>query len=292
MASPIPPPPSKEAQENAFGAFANPNPRTRVGEDPQEPKYDKVRDVHGRLVSNKRANQPYLSYGKWKMKQEELEREKAERAKRRAEKTAKGEKLEKEDLDEPEESAIVALLKVFLVCLLFVSLTGKFVTGSFTFGYKGKWVQLKTYWPPTEKTFTEAELAHYDGTTLKLPIYIAIDGDVYDVSASPRIYGPGGSYSHFAGIDAARAFTTGCFVIHRTHDLRGLSQPELDAVEHWKDFFRNSEKYSYVGKVIHPPIDPNSPLPPRCDAQGNAIPDDIPPLNKKVPAKEAHGGEL
>ncbi len=29
------------------------------------------------------------------------------------------------------------------------------------------------------------------------------------------------------GVDAARAFGTGCFETHRTHDLRGLSEAEL-----------------------------------------------------------------
>jgi hypothetical protein len=32
-----------------------------------------------------------------------------------------------------------------------------------------------------------------------------------------------------AGVDAARAFGTGCFKEHRTHDLRGLSDSELQA---------------------------------------------------------------
>lgn len=32
-----------------------------------------------------------------------------------------------------------------------------------------------------------------------------------------------------AGVDAARAFGTGCFKDHRTHDLRGLSESELQA---------------------------------------------------------------
>lgn len=31
-----------------------------------------------------------------------------------------------------------------------------------------------------------------------------------------------------AGRDAARAFTTGCFETHLTHDLRGLSAQELE----------------------------------------------------------------
>jgi len=71
-----------------------------------------------------------------------------------------------------------------------------------------------------------------------------IDGDVYDVSKG-NSYQPGGAYNHLwvyitgvpilrfssqkcsVGIDAARAFGTGCFQTHRTHDLRGLSETEL-----------------------------------------------------------------
>ena len=67
------------------------------------------------------------------------------------------------------------------------------------------------------------------------------------MSSNSRVYGPGGSYAvmyvppppflhtvfaqtgtHIrAGVDAARAFGTGCFKDHRTHDLRGLSTSEL-----------------------------------------------------------------
>ena len=76
-----------------------------------------------------------------------------------------------------------------------------------------------------------------------------IDGDVYDVSSNRRVYGPGGSYHIMyvfsydlvfpsliascslmhcrAGKDAARAYGTGCFQAHQTHDLRGLSEKEL-----------------------------------------------------------------
>lgn len=35
------------------------------------------------------------------------------------------------------------------------------------------------------------------------------------------------SFNCSVGIDAARAFGTGCFATHRTHDLRGLSEAEL-----------------------------------------------------------------
>lgn len=60
-------------------------------------------------------------------------------------------------------------------------------------------------------------------------MYVALDGDVYDVSggSGQRTYGPGGGYSIFAGRDAARAFVTGCFRTHLTYDLRGLSEKQL-----------------------------------------------------------------
>jgi predicted heme/steroid binding protein len=42
---------------------------------------------------------------------------------------------------------------------------------------------------------TPSELARYDGSSEKRPVYVAIDGEVYDVSANRRIYGKGGSYN-------------------------------------------------------------------------------------------------
>lgn len=39
------------------------------------------------------------------------------------------------------------------------------------------------------KTFSETELLKYDGSDPTLPIYLAIDEIVYDVSANPRMYG-------------------------------------------------------------------------------------------------------
>jgi hypothetical protein len=40
-------------------------------------------------------------------------------------------------------------------------------------------------------------------------------------------YSKGGSYHHFAGKDAARAYVTGCFEDHLTHDMRGLSYDQI-----------------------------------------------------------------
>lgn len=58
---------------------------------------------------------------------------------------------------------------------------------------------------------TEEELKKYTGAEEGEPIYLAIDGVIFDVSASPAFYGPGGHYHHFVGRDATRAWITECW---------------------------------------------------------------------------------
>jgi len=90
------------------------------------------------------------------------------------------------------------------------------------------------------------------------------------------------------GVDAARAFGTGCFKTHRTHDTRGMSESELQvkscfclafpdsyrpllqSLAHWKNFYAEHEGYVRVGRVSHPPIDPASPIPEHCDPNKEA----------------------
>ncbi|KAI5477990.1 hypothetical protein MNV49_005682 [Pseudohyphozyma bogoriensis] len=117
---------------------------------------------------------------------------------------------------------------------------------------------------PREILLNDQELAMHDGTHEGFPIFIAIDGDVYDVSAAPKTYGPGGGYSFFAGKDAARAYVTGCFKDHLTHDLRGLSEKELASLEGWKQFYKNHKKYFKVGHVLHQAIPEDAPIPAPC----------------------------
>ncbi|KAL1837517.1 hypothetical protein VTJ49DRAFT_3684 [Mycothermus thermophilus] len=144
---------------------------------------------------------------------------------------------------------------------------------------------------------TPSELAQYDGTDPSKPIYLAINGTIYDVSSNPRTYGPGGSYHYFAGCDAARAYVTGCFAEDRTPDMRGveemflpLDDPVVDRhwsaaelaemkkkereealkkvhehLEHWVKFFRDSPKYEFVGYVKRPEGWPGTePVRPLC----------------------------
>ncbi|KAL2853367.1 cytochrome b5-like heme/steroid binding domain-containing protein [Aspergillus pseudoustus] len=129
---------------------------------------------------------------------------------------------------------------------------------------------------------TPTELALHDGTDPSLPIYVAVNGTIFDVSANPGMYGPGGSYHFFAGRDATRAFVTGCFQEDLTDDLTGVEDmfipvddpAELERlssgerkkrreqdvrlarkrvekqVNHWVGFFGNHKKYFEVGRVI------------------------------------------
>jgi predicted heme/steroid binding protein len=132
---------------------------------------------------------------------------------------------------------------------------------------------------------TPSQLALYDGSDPSLPIYLALNGTIIDVSANPGIYGPGGGYHFFVGRDATRAFVTGCFQEDLTNDMTGVEEmfiPIEDAndshremtltftekhlrrekehkkarenvdaqVKHWVRFYSGHEKYFAVGKVI------------------------------------------
>lgn len=71
---------------------------------------------------------------------------------------------------------------------------------------------------------SDEQLLAYDGTDPEKPIYLALNGTIYDVSASRHTYGPGGSYNFFAGRDATRAFVSGCFDTDLTPDMRGVEE--------------------------------------------------------------------
>jgi predicted heme/steroid binding protein len=73
-------------------------------------------------------------------------------------------------------------------------------------------------------SFTDEQLMAFDGSDPAKPIYVGLNGSIYDVSAGKKTYGPGGSYHFFAGRDAARAFLTGCFDQDLTPDLRGVEE--------------------------------------------------------------------
>ena len=133
------------------------------------------------------------------------------------------------------------LLAIFVSTILLAPglaiLTSWYLHGNLTYNYNNQYTNIGA-WKQMFKTplnLTEAELATYDGSNGR-PIFIAVNGSVYDVSASPELYGPGGSYSFFTGKDGARAYITGCFATDLTHDLRGVPKEDWVELVAWKLF--------------------------------------------------------
>lgn len=117
--------------------------------------------------------------------------------------------------------------------------------------------------PPTEvpakepiilRDFTIDQLRDYDGTNGK-PIYIGLDGDVYDVSGAPEYYGVGAAYHCFAGRNATRAMAK--FSFEETelsnNTVSDLSPFEKSTLEDWVQKFKYFKCYPVVGKYSFPP---------------------------------------
>ncbi|KAJ5259242.1 hypothetical protein N7478_012223 [Penicillium angulare] len=176
---------------------------------------------------------------------------------------------------------VIRLIATFTIVTLGISY---YMTNgeSMLFGYKpwfSRWPVVKHYMTGPVK-LTPAELSRYDGNDESLPIYVAVNGHIFDVSANPAMYGPGGGYHFFAGKDATRAFVTGCFQEDLTADMTGVEEmfmPVEDVdegltsgekkvrrerelrharaqvektVARWQGFFGNSQKYFQVGRVV------------------------------------------
>ncbi|WAR57875.1 hypothetical protein PtB15_5B105 [Puccinia triticina] len=162
-----------------------------------------------------------------------------------------------------------------LFILLLSILLSRMITEHWLWGYNGKWAKLSYYFPGPQESFTIERLALHDGVKdPSKPILLSINGNVYNVNSNPGMYGPGGSYHHFAGRDASRAFVTGCFKTGLTFDLRGLDQRQQKSLDYWTNFFENSPKYFKVGNLILPDLEQsNTPIPKDCDpkTEGGAI---------------------
>lgn len=98
--------------------------------------------------------------------------------------------------------SVLDVVRVLAGCILLSgTLSYLFTNGSFLWGYKpwfANWGTLKrTVMGPV--VLTDEQLKAYDGTNPKLPIYVGLNGSLYDVSSSPHLYGPKGGYGFFAG---------------------------------------------------------------------------------------------
>ena len=72
---------------------------------------------------------------------------------------------------------------------------------------------------------------------------------MYDVEKGLRHYGPGGSYSHFAGRDGTRGFLTGDFSEDGlTDDITDLETMAMSGVREWIEFYER--EYPSIGIVV------------------------------------------
>ncbi|PSC71730.1 Neuferricin isoform A [Micractinium conductrix] len=102
---------------------------------------------------------------------------------------------------------------------------------------------------PESGLLRPAHLARFDGQHGRR-ILLAVMGEVYDVTAGKRHYGPKGGYSIFAGRDASRSYVTGKFRTDLTDDVADFTEEQLAELARWRDFYAKHKEYTYVGKVV------------------------------------------
>lgn len=104
--------------------------------------------------------------------------------------------------------------------------------------------------PRQERLFTAEELKQYtsDNPAGGGKLYMAILGEVFDVSAKPEFYGAGEGYGHFAGTDGSKSFITGDFVNDVTDDVSSLDAAGCHGLVGWLKFYH--ETYPRLGKLV------------------------------------------
>jgi len=79
-------------------------------------------------------------------------------------------------------------------------------------------------------------------------LWLSILGEVYDVTPGRQYYGKGASYSIMAGRDASPSFVTGEFTEEgAAKSLSEIDPKEIAAINEWKKFYVESDKYFKVG---------------------------------------------
>ncbi|CAD6579545.1 MAG: hypothetical protein CYPHOPRED_000906 [Cyphobasidiales sp. Tagirdzhanova-0007] len=102
--------------------------------------------------------------------------------------------------------------------------------------------------PPKDDLISTADLAQCDGETEGRPIYVAIKGTIFDVSAKKDMYGPRAGYHIFAGKDASRALGKSSLKPEdAVSDYTTLTPEETTVLNDWYTYF--SKRYNVVGKV-------------------------------------------
>jgi len=125
--------------------------------------------------------------------------------------------------------------------------------------------------PP--RVVTKEELATKNTTADGNELWLAILGEVYNVTAGARYYKEGASYHVFVGRDGSAAFVTGNFTPAGAEAslYESLKDEELSQLETWREFYANEEKYPFVGYLVGELYDENGQPKAELERVNNAI---------------------
>lgn len=80
--------------------------------------------------------------------------------------------------------------------------------------------------PVTPPSYSASSLAIFDGTDEAQPIYIALEGKVYDVTEGKKFYAVGGMYHFLAGTDGTTLLKVmGGDIIKKKYPVVGIFAP-------------------------------------------------------------------
>ncbi|CAN0350866.1 unnamed protein product [Pylaiella littoralis] len=108
--------------------------------------------------------------------------------------------------------------------------------------------------PPPPRNFTIEQLHEFDGRDEATPSYVALRGEVFDVSSKPEHYKKGGGYHLFAGHDASYSLALGSLdPADLDKSCSELNVMENDTLDGWVEKYKHYSGYPIIGKVVPPP---------------------------------------
>ena len=112
--------------------------------------------------------------------------------------------------------------------------------------------------PDPPRNFTSKQLLHFNGekdpkSGEDKPIYLSLNGTVFDVSSGRNFYGPDGPYEAFAGHECGVALAKMSFDKEHLDDIEGCNQlnfGEKNELEGWIEKFTYYRPYPIKGRLI------------------------------------------
>ncbi len=102
--------------------------------------------------------------------------------------------------------------------------------------------------PPKDDPFTAEQLAQYNGSDASKPVYVAIKGQIFDVSPKREMYSPGKGYHIFAGKDGSRGLGKSSLKPEdAVSDYSVLDEKELQTLNQWVEYYTKVSFQCFVG---------------------------------------------